>query len=97
MINCKQSISGRILVVLALLLAITTLSGQEKRVAPGINAPFQKPDVAEFQGRFENEGGDQPSARTIATRCQAHRAFSVTVASTPQAVYQRPHPCLAGS
>jgi acetyl esterase/lipase len=38
--------------------AIATLDAQEKSVRPGINQPFEKPDVPQFIERFEREGRD---------------------------------------
>jgi tRNA A58 N-methylase Trm61 len=46
----------RVLAAIALALAIGPWgSGQEKSVKPGINQPFENPDVREFVGKFEVE------------------------------------------
>ncbi len=45
----------RALAALALVPFIHLASAQEKSVRPGINKPFEKPDVAEFIGKFETE------------------------------------------
>lgn len=34
----------------------TNLQAQEKSIAPEINKAFRKPDIADFQGKFEKEG-----------------------------------------
>ena len=38
-----------------LLLFVLVASGQEKSVKPGINDPFQNPDIAKFAKTFEGE------------------------------------------
>ena len=55
-----QRFHGR--VVLGFVLILTVLvtaprpgTAQEKSVRPGINKPFEKPDVKEFTGKFEVE------------------------------------------
>jgi 3-mercaptopyruvate sulfurtransferase SseA/precorrin-6B methylase 2 len=48
----KLFVSG---LVLALVPFIPLASGQEKSVRPGINKPFENPDVQEFIGTFEAE------------------------------------------
>src|SRR5919206_3772426 len=40
---------------LALLGALAPARGQEQSVRPGINKPFENPDVKEFVGKFEVE------------------------------------------
>ena len=44
-----------VLLALALVPFIPLASGQEKSVRPGINKPFENPDVQEFIGTFEAE------------------------------------------
>jgi ubiquinone/menaquinone biosynthesis C-methylase UbiE len=48
----KYFFAGAILVVLM----GTNIRAQEKSVAPEINKAFRKPDIADFQGKFEKEG-----------------------------------------
>ncbi len=60
----------------------TNLQAQEKSVAPEINKAFRKPDIADFQGKFEKEGreafehreeivkGMQSSRRNVRCRCR---------------------------
>ena len=43
------------LVILLTLLSLNALSAQEKSVNPGINKPFDTPNVPEFVERFERE------------------------------------------
>jgi ubiquinone/menaquinone biosynthesis C-methylase UbiE len=45
----------RVLVVLALVPFIHLAAAQEKSVRPGINKPFENPDVPEYIGKFETE------------------------------------------
>jgi predicted methyltransferase len=44
--------------VLVLALPFGAASAQEKSVSPGINKPYEKPDVTAAVGRFEKEGRD---------------------------------------
>ena len=70
--------------IVFLSLLILPLSGtwaaqaQEKSVAPGINKPFQKPDVGEFQGKFEKEGREAFDHREqIVAACKLHPGMAV--------------------
>src|SRR6516225_6317448 len=45
----------RVLVVLALVPFIHLAAAQEKSDRPGINKPFENPDVPEYIGKFETE------------------------------------------
>ncbi len=54
------------------------LMGQEKSVAPGINKPFEKPKVAEFQGKFEKEGREAFDHRDkIVAACQLQKGMAI--------------------
>jgi ubiquinone/menaquinone biosynthesis C-methylase UbiE len=54
------------------------LTAQDKSVAPGINKPFQKPDVGEFQGKFEKEGREAFDHRDkIVEACQVRAGMAV--------------------
>lgn len=65
------------LAALALWLATATLGAGKKRRA-GINKPFQKPDVAEFQGKFEKEGREAFDHRDkIVEACQIRAGMTV--------------------
>jgi hypothetical protein len=48
----KRFFAGATLVVLM----GAYIQAQEKSVAPEINKAFRKPDIADFQGKFEKEG-----------------------------------------
>lgn len=47
--------SIRLLVVLACVPVLGLAAAQEKSVRPGINKPFEDPDVKEYLGKFEVE------------------------------------------
>jgi predicted methyltransferase len=51
----SQSRRWPILLALALVQVIPQAWGQEKSVRPGINSPFENPDVQQFIGTFEGE------------------------------------------
>jgi predicted methyltransferase len=60
------------------LLGTTAVYAQDKSVAPGINKPFQKPDLAEFQGKFEKEGREAFDHRDkIVEACQIRAGMTV--------------------
>lgn len=66
------------LVALTLLWMPAALPAQDKSVAPGINKPFQKPDVGEFQGKFEKEGREAFDHRDkIVEACQVRAGMAV--------------------
>jgi len=78
MMRSNQSAFGRWFAPLVLLLATTALYAQDQSVAPGINKPFQKPDVAEFQGKFEKEGREAFDHRDkIVAACQIRAGMAV--------------------
>ncbi|QDU28526.1 Ubiquinone/menaquinone biosynthesis C-methyltransferase UbiE [Anatilimnocola aggregata] len=75
--NKKLAIS-RFTTAMVLLLTTATFYGQDKSVAPGINKPFQKPDVGEFQGKFEKEGREAFDHRDkIVEACQVRAGMAV--------------------
>lgn len=83
--------------LLALWLATTTLYGQEKSVAPGINKPFQKPDVAEFQGKFEKDGREAFDHRDkIVAACQIRVGMSVADVGAGTGLFTRKFAPLVG-
>lgn len=55
---------SRSLFLTVVLLVPSLLFAQDKSVNPGINKPFENPDVEQFIGRFENEGRDAFDHRT---------------------------------
>lgn len=93
----KQSVNWQSLAGLALLLATTTLYGQDKSVAPGINKPFQKPDVAEFQGKFEKEGREAFDHREkIVAACQLRAGMAVADVGAGTGLFTRMFAPLVG-
>jgi ubiquinone/menaquinone biosynthesis C-methylase UbiE len=67
-----------LLAALAPFLGPAALKAQDKSVAPGINKPFQKPDVGEFQGKFEKEGREAFDHRDkIVEACQVRAGMAV--------------------
>ncbi len=67
--------------VTAVLIVVLTgplLFGQEKSVKPGVNQPFENPNVADFVKRFEREGRDAfDHQREIVAACQIQPGMSV--------------------
>jgi ubiquinone/menaquinone biosynthesis C-methylase UbiE len=62
---------------LALVLSLTS-SAQEKSVKPGINKPFEDPDVKEFVGKFETESREIYAQRKeILERCKLKPGMDV--------------------
>jgi 3-mercaptopyruvate sulfurtransferase SseA/ubiquinone/menaquinone biosynthesis C-methylase UbiE len=61
----------RALVVLAILSFIRLAAAQDKSVRPGINKPFENPDVPEYIGKFETESREIFAQRKeIVAACQ---------------------------
>lgn len=85
------------LTMLVLLLATTAVYGQDKSVAPGINKPFQKPDVAEFQGKFEKEGREAFDHRDkIVAACQIRAGMAVADVGAGTGLFTRMFAPLVG-
>jgi ubiquinone/menaquinone biosynthesis C-methylase UbiE len=62
----------------ALLLAFIPRRGQEKSVRPGINKPFENPDVKEFVGKFEVESREVYAKRKeIVAACRPKPGMAV--------------------
>lgn len=79
------------------LLITSALSGQEKSVAPGINKPFQKPDVAEFQGKFEKDGREAFDHRDkIVAACQIRAGMTVADVGAGTGLFTRKFAPLVG-
>jgi SAM-dependent methyltransferase len=51
-----ETTTGRFWFLLLLVAVASPLAAQDKRVRPGINKPFENPNVEEFIGKFEREG-----------------------------------------
>ena len=55
-----------------------SLNAQEKSVAPEINKAFRKPDIADFQGKFEKEGREAFEHReAIVKACNIREGMQV--------------------
>jgi ubiquinone/menaquinone biosynthesis C-methylase UbiE len=64
--------------LLAICLACSTLMAQEQSVKPGINKSFDKPNVTDFEGRFEKEGREAFDHRKeIVAACQLKPGMAV--------------------
>jgi ubiquinone/menaquinone biosynthesis C-methylase UbiE len=74
-----RSFLSRTLWILAGLLLIATASpGQEKSVRPGINKPFENPDVKDFVGKFEVESREIFAQRKeIVSACKIKPGMAV--------------------
>lgn len=86
-----------ILAALALLLVPAALTAQDKSVAPGINKPFEKPDVTEFQGKFEKEGREAFDQREkIVEICQVRAGMAIADVGAGTGLFTRLFAPLAG-
>jgi predicted methyltransferase len=70
---------SRPLAILAVCLAIGRPAlAQEKSVKPGINKPFENPDVKEFIGKFETESREIYAQRkAIVEKCQVKEGLAI--------------------
>jgi ubiquinone/menaquinone biosynthesis C-methylase UbiE len=77
--NIRQQIVGRlVLAMAAAMVAVAPAAGQEKSVRPGINQPFEKPDVQEFIKRFEAESREPFAKRKeILAACQIKHGMTI--------------------
>ncbi len=65
-------------VAFALLSAVVQATAQEKSVRPGINKPFENPDVREYQGKFEVESREIYAQRKeIVAACKLKPGMAV--------------------
>ena len=69
----------RVLCVFALAVTMGLVaSAQEKSVKPGINKPYEDPDVKEFVGKFETESREIYAKRKdIVERCKVKPGMAV--------------------
>jgi ubiquinone/menaquinone biosynthesis C-methylase UbiE len=68
----------RALVALAILSFIQLVTAQEKSVRPGINKPFENPDVPEYIGKFETESREIfVQRKEIVAACELKPGMSV--------------------
>lgn len=68
----------------------TSLIAQEKSVAPEINKAFRKPDIADFQGKFEKEGREAFEHRdAIVKACQIREGMQVADVGAGTGLFSR--------
>lgn len=93
----KKLAIGRFTTAMVLLLTTATLNGQDQSVAPGINKPFQKPDVGEFQGKFEKEGREAFDHRDkIVEACQVRAGMAIADVGAGTGLFTRMFAPLVG-
>ncbi len=75
----RKAVAARLLVGGVLLTVLChPLYSQEKSVKPGVNKPFENPNVADFIKRFEREGRDAfDHQREIVAACEIEPGMSV--------------------
>ena len=67
-----------------------SLNAQEKSVAPEINKAFRKPDIADFQGKFEKEGREAFEHRdAIVKACQIREGMQVADVGAGTGLFSR--------
>ena len=68
----------------------TSLNAQEKSVAPEINKAFRKPNIADFQGKFEKEGREAFEHReAIVKACQIREGMQVADVGAGTGLFSR--------
>lgn len=74
----------------AILLMGQNLLAQEKSVAPEINKAFRKPDIADFQGKFEKEGREAFEHReAIVKACNIREGMQVADVGAGTGLFSR--------
>ena len=83
---------------LSLLLCIgLAATGQEKSVRPGINKPFEQPDVAEFIKKFEGESREiAAQAKEIVAACKIKPGMTVADVGAGTGLFTRKFAPLVG-
>jgi ubiquinone/menaquinone biosynthesis C-methylase UbiE len=82
----KHFFAGATLVVLL----GANVQAQEKSVAPEINKAFRKPDIADFQGKFEKEGREAFEHReAIVKACQIREGMQVADVGAGTGLFSR--------
>ena len=80
----------RALLALAILSFVHLATAQEKSVRPGINKPYEKPDVPEFIGKFETESREIYSQRKeIVEGCKLKPGMAVADIGAGTGLYTR--------
>lgn len=68
----------RVLAAVALVVGVHLTAAQEKSVRPGINKPFEKPNVPDFIGKFETESREIFTQRKeIVASCKLKEGMTV--------------------
>jgi ubiquinone/menaquinone biosynthesis C-methylase UbiE len=68
----------------------SSLLAQERSVAPEINKAFRKPDIAEFQGKFEKEGREAFEHReAIVEACKIREGMQVADVGAGTGLFSR--------
>jgi ubiquinone/menaquinone biosynthesis C-methylase UbiE len=71
-------LSGLVLAVVAFVADPRPVTGQDKSVRPGINQPFENPDVKEFVGKFEVESREVfAQRRALVAACKLKPGMAV--------------------
>ncbi len=77
--------------LLFILLGLSAGQGQEKSVKPGINDPFQNPDLAKFLGIFEGESREIFAQRAeIVAACKLKPGMAVADIGAGTGLFTRP-------
>ena len=67
-----------------------SLNAQEKSVAPEINKAFRKPDIADFQGKFEKEGREAFEHReAIVKACNIREGMQIADVGAGTGLFSR--------
>jgi ubiquinone/menaquinone biosynthesis C-methylase UbiE len=68
----------------------SNLNAQEKSVAPDINKAFRKPDIADFQGKFEKEGREAFEHRDeIVKACKIQEGMQIADVGAGTGLFSR--------
>lgn len=68
----------------------SSIQAQEKSVAPEINKAFRKPDIADFQGKFEKEGREAFEHREVIVKaCDIREGMQVADVGAGTGLFSR--------
>lgn len=87
----NPSFTSSFLAVAAMFVVMgATIRAQEKSVAPEINKAFRKPDIADFQGKFEKEGREAFEHRdAIVSACKIREGMNVADVGAGTGLFSR--------
>jgi len=89
---------GRVFALIALLASASPLAAQDKSVRPGINKPFENPNVAQFVGTFERDGREPFDHRQqIVEACRLRPGMVVADIGTGTGLFARMFSPLVGA